>query len=692
MKNKFIPLIFATISLSAIGFITGFSYLFYKILNVNVSPNINKSKKTIKQDLKNLKIMNNYLNFDQQLDISPKSLVPISDGEVQVVNWNEIKPGVRDIIVKKYNNKIEDFNIVEEFFNNEYNQWYIEFQDPITKIKFREYAYYNDSHDNKRYLLGKNALVKIAQEFKRKVPFGPEVFDLEAININDFNVIPPLANGLYIPNNKNIYINAFNFLEKGIKLYSIVGSIMSVIFHEYLHHWSNSYAQIVLPDDKDENETSEDKKYTKYPIYYHGSSIENEQGHAQYWNGEFVKKFKNILNFNIDTISYLKNNPLYINANNKIKEKWISNNFSLKNLWDFSNTNNDFLNIKDNERYYFSPEGQYGLTKSEIRYYYSLTELVAREYTKYAFESYFPQDGLENTLLDPGLISNKVNFFNWYGAIESDNSKGNLVVSQYGQSNDWMRVYLSSLKNIVDNKKIKLNDYVIYPNTPFKFEYLTESKEKPNEFLTLKNKFKKDRSEEFYNLYLETMGYGKAIAQIFSKNVWKWNDLINNDNLLHSKINFDHSVSDEIKFVGYLPDKKYTGFAIIKKDKLIQKAKFQYSDTFSFFGHKNFDYGAFLNSGKKRKEQFLDRRYPKEHFYNYITEEFVKISNGSEVYFWTDLNNDNEIQENEIDFNKNISIPDQRRVTTLRDERNSDLDFYIEKSSNEKIQIKKILY
>ncbi|WP_318032948.1 MYPU_1760 family metalloprotease, partial [Mycoplasmopsis anatis] len=163
----------------------------------------------------------------------------------------------------------------------------IEYIDPYTKIKFVDFAYYEDKN-GPRFLLGEEGLKYLAREFKNKVPFGPEVFNLNAIHINDFNIVDDKVRGLFISNVNTIYINA-NFLsENGYDIETKVQNIIPTIFHEYLHYWAKTYAEVGID--------SRNSELNKNTLLISSKSDEGYQTSA--WNKSFVNNFKEQLGYN----------------------------------------------------------------------------------------------------------------------------------------------------------------------------------------------------------------------------------------------------------------------------------------------------------------------------------------------------------------------------------------------------------
>ncbi|SYV96821.1 Uncharacterised protein, partial [Mycoplasmopsis edwardii] len=178
----------------------------------------------------------NYPNVDEISTF--KELLPITDKEVYITSGISEKD--KEATLKSYNaTSINDYSEIKEYKrkNTSKSQYYLEYKDKHTNVIFRDFSYHVDEQGKRRYLLGKRGLVILAQEFKRKIPFGSEIYDFNSVNINDFEVINDKANGLYIPLSKKMYINGSTYAEKNFSIYEIIGGMMPTIFHEYMHHW-----------------------------------------------------------------------------------------------------------------------------------------------------------------------------------------------------------------------------------------------------------------------------------------------------------------------------------------------------------------------------------------------------------------------------------------------------------------------
>lgn len=535
-----------------------------------------------------------------------------------------------------YNNEYLIFNKNDEKIKNtefkydkQFNaQKVIEYIDPYTKIKFVDFCYYEDEN-GPRFLLGENGLKYLAREFKNKVPFGPEVFNLNAIHINDFNIVDNSVRGLFISNVNTIYINADFLAENGYDIETKVQNIIPTIFHEYLHYWAKTYAEVGINSDSAE--------LNKNTILI---STKSDDGNlTSTWNSYFVDNFKKQLGYN-STKKYPE-----INNNNSLFA-----NLSLNDLWKKANENSS-LNYPE-KSYFISQIGKniddsyiFDIKNESIKYYYSIDELIPRELTKYFFiPYYFPYE--ESPIKDSTTYKNLIYRSSWYG-LES------LTYHNRIYYNDFIPNSL-----YVDYSKTLLNPVVKSPAS----NLFSTNK---NISLVYENYLQTDvnKAKEFYKLLLETMGYGKTISQI-----------VNVQKNSTSKINpSDDTVAIEpndtmkIKLMGYLPiDSEYKGFVFESNDlsNPYILAEFDTHEIFRFQGY----VGSIFNRKNKDKNFNLnpsDVDY-KDEFKSYITKEFIdstKIKNSSVIHYWLDKNNDGQFQNDEI-VDDIITLPQNRDVVS----------------------------
>ncbi|VEU70847.1 Uncharacterised protein [Mycoplasmopsis glycophila] len=528
---------------------------------------------------------------------------------------------------------------------------YYEYKDPFTKVIFREFDL-TPEQSNPTFFIGSENIHLLAQEFKRKVPFGLEISDLKAININGGVEMNDAFSGLYTVGNKNIYINGNLFANYDLPIYHKIALIMPTLFHEYIHHWANSYISWnILKLNTDWLNENYDEKLTKtFNVSYKGSGL-NQNGlinEKEAWNYAFSNSFLKLLNYDFDNFVSLPEDlyNLFQLEPEQIKT-FVHANFTLPTIWKLANFEiRGGISEQDLERKYYY-DGYYNFyhTLRDLLYFYSMTELVPREYSKFAYESYYninEDRNDKNTYIK--MDDNKIFFSSWFGNFDYEPDKNKKIVSNFKISTnnlDWSKTFLNGVSN-PNRAGVYIQNSSMFPNNPFKiydFKYYTE-----DGLEILDEERSNSRSIPFYQTFLKAMGYGKSIAFL------------------------NRTSKNKVQLGGYLKDQKYKGFAILdKNNKLKQTVKFKYNSIFNFFGHYDFDKGARLGENNQDREAQLNNRlYPVNKFYSYLTESSFNLTTDSQIYMWEDLNNNGIFDNGEIDYDFEFTLPETRYVTTKR--------------------------
>lgn len=208
------------------------------------------------------------------------NFLPISENEV-FLTANITNEEKQQSLAKLNESIYTSLDKVEEKIRGK--QPFLEYLDPETELIFREYSYTNDDKTY-NYLLGKQGLLMLVHEFKRKIPYGQEIKDLQTLILNDYKVIDENANGLYMPDSRRIFVNGSGTQNKQFDLYEIIGFLMPTIFHEYMHHWASVYAEIGLIEDLKtdvKNKVAKDlNKRQTTEIYYNPPQNNINDGHS----------------------------------------------------------------------------------------------------------------------------------------------------------------------------------------------------------------------------------------------------------------------------------------------------------------------------------------------------------------------------------------------------------------------------
>ncbi|ATO30585.1 hypothetical protein CO229_00335 [Mycoplasmopsis bovirhinis] len=649
----------------------------------------------------------------EQEKVVINKFLPINEGEryFSSLNSQEKQKELNELNYILY----EDINKVEQKSHNGLS--YLEYKDKITGIIFKEYSYgYNQS--GPLYLLNKEGLLLIAHEFKRKIPYGQEVKDLDSITINNVAEITSQSLGLYRPLERRIYVNGTNLNNKGFSLYEIVGSLMQTIFHEYMHHWAMSYAETGLIEGNKLNVTDQEAKDINQmkttELYYNPAANFGHQGHShgqrQFWNSYFVSNFYNLLNYYVSQKGYLSDEVLD-KLNIKNKENLLYNNLSINDMWRLANELNTPEHLKNksqSQTLSVSPSGVYTTSINRLKYTFSMTELVPREYTKYAYESYFSINDLNKSAQRHDARQSTLNWFGLRYYTQNENNQWMVFFYPSHNTEDWSHTYLNNfdsltarywfdkLGNGLDNPT--KHNVAIMPNSVFEINEFRFKKEgSESEIGELAPEKTRSRSKEFYKLFLDTMGYGKTISQVFYRSDVK-----------DGQPGYGAGVvgwPDRLKFSGFIDaNQKADGLVIKDANGEYKHSLLEYSNNFNFFGLQNFDQGANLYSEddkgeklitKDRQKQISNRLYPNNIGYNnylsYITKDFLEVKENSEVYLWTDLNKDGKVTENELNSSQ-ITLPTQRPVTNQRNTNHnvSNFDKFIIKNIDGKTVVKKL--
>ncbi|QGZ97775.1 hypothetical protein GE118_03090 [Mycoplasma sp. NEAQ87857] len=533
-------------------------------------------------------------NITASTIITTKDPKEITSKEFLLVDGNE-----KDVL-----NEINKHYEIKEQKNDK--GYFYEYIDPYTKIKFIEKPY-KETFLTRKYLLGPKGLIYLANAFKKKVPFGPEVFNLQSVMLE--NKLNKTYLGLFTPQKDVIILNTNQLSDLNSQYsnieYVVDNVLLPTLFHEYIHFFVSNYASI-----KQEND--EQNK-----IIFNTNDADTI---IAYWEKSFIDQFKGLLNFNYDK----KFNPdLYKNFG----KSFIANSFTLKELWDEANGEFNLLPNLDyfvekyggGKSYIFSKNGP-EFTKTNIKYIYSADELVAREYLKYAFE--------------PAYSSNNSKFYDYNVSTWTSNTQYFVPYAL-----DQSRTYFTDFKNnLAKNFK---NNLMFYPNNVYYFDL-----PKNHDDYLVNNL---DRSQQFYNLFLNTLGYGYSINQIYVEKDWK--------SLDEKRVFIDDTKYKNIKISGFLQDKKLSGLALVDNNQIVDFSKIHYLSTFNFFGRSK-------NPLEDASAEY--RRYPKQKFIPYITDKFldtklnINSTNNLLIKGWIDSNKDNIAQTNEL-VNFEFNVPNTFR-------------------------------
>ncbi|WP_027332610.1 MYPU_1760 family metalloprotease [Mycoplasmopsis gallinarum] len=526
------------------------------------------------------------------------------------------------------------------------NQNVLVYHDPVNGIIFRDFSYGEITNNEtgkkeNRFLLGKTGLALLAKMFYNKMTFGSEIAYLDSININNFSIIDNSSLGLYIPSIKQIHLNGGFVAEFGFSLEQKVIYLMSSLYHEYMHHWANSYVNYGNYID------SQSRKNLFTQVKYRtpdGLSEKPSIKTNKYFYSDFYNKFKFYLNYQGGTDinkSAVATNPYFIGKY-----------FTIGEIFDLANTTDDalfeelFLKLKNhsnpaNDKISFNPYsennnlmnifgslfGKQRNTKNEnittdydfsnLSYYYSMVELIPREWIKYNYLSDYSPSNSTNKIL--WTISNDEEKYkisqNYLGTFKQSAYYSQYINNSY--VSDWSRSLINATPFIGYNglSSEQKREIIFSNNVWLDKVQFTENTQVPTYKL-------------FYKLFLDTMGYGKVISQM--------------KNYANNSYNNFQSDENKVSLTGYL-DNKYDALLIYEpvenEKRNLKKVNLNYLNYVRFEGKNHPEDREY----KLKPKDVLDDLSAKQ--YVYYSDYFnINKSLNSEIAFWKDLNQDNEIQ------------------------------------------------
>ncbi|WP_027334211.1 MYPU_1760 family metalloprotease [Mycoplasma elephantis] len=610
--------------------------------------------------------------------------------------------------MEKYYNKSEVPTKTSKRRNNEI------FWDEETEISFISYE-----KSNNKLWFNKKELSTFVDEFKKVITYGPEINLLNAVVFDDPDITDPGAYGLYVSLPREIHVNTSRFNQFNLTLKEKIDLVMPTLFHEYMHHWANIYVNNGLISKIDKN-SNEDILYTY-----------NDSTSKQLWDGKYVNNFIKLLNYDKDWIPPKK----YLN-----KKGHATRYFNIKNIFDYSNYNEDlyfgYKTLKENsfsklpkisddtevifdDKFDLWLQNKTSYDLKSLKYYYSMTELLPREWLKVAYQLPFDNitkngneysdnidfkrmEGYKNVWYKSGMLGliiqqrnyNKFNPFHF-------GLKDNAHVGCYPKPKTYQLQdvkYFSFMNTFIDDWTRTTNLNINYLNGNIAF---TDSFYPNNLFDNDYNNPPFDvkiegNTEDFLKIQLEAMSYGKNIAQIFSRlDKYKWTSSKKGDT-----ISYDSNFLNEFKIMGYLENKKVKNIVYYNSKNDEVRVPLRYTNN-TFKSKK-----VIIQTKDERKSFWYPNDIFGKTYFPYITDSYIDINNvKSELFFWDDINNDNIIQDREkisgftipdykIASTFNSSIYDSYSNTLNYEEKlkiiSNSIILYKDENDNKKVKVKKL--
>ncbi|PAF54946.1 MYPU_1760 family metalloprotease [Mycoplasmopsis agassizii] len=517
----------------------------------------------------------------------------------------------------------------------------------LKKLVFQESKYgikYVVFPVNGKYYFDEKTILEFNDYLLKHLNYTSEILYISELIFNTPFTKMEEAKGYYTTPDNRIYFETNDELSsdtKSLTTIQRIENIFGTLQHEYIHHVDNVYLRSIKDEKSDQ----------VYKIYQNQRNYEKDLVTAkrtdyQLYNKDFVNAFIKSLNYEFNALNNSYKNENYNNP----EFNFIGKYFSASELFLIANGNPESPEVEalvkkyGNNKYVFKTEksnlnsvkgsnrnSNQEFTLTDIRYYYSLSELIAREFTKIGTASIFTHEVGDQTL-------------NIWG--RQSLQKENLYYPSVFMS-DWSRA-VKLYSNI--NRRLIRNGSQTVTNVSEGYEFLSELSSSllmansvyGGSLQTTKGEaILKNKVNDLYNAYLNALGINNEISLMYIKN-----------NATGSAGSTkDRFQSDTVRFSGFLnleKAKTYKGLVIqngnkyeITDIKLINYKDDYSASDFPFKVKSSFTSDNDLNPNQTLKSETLVSWY---------SDAFVNLANKNNpsLYFWNDLNNDELLQENEL--------------------------------------------
>ncbi len=461
------------------------------------------------------------------------------------------------------------------------------------------------------YFLGDKGLEMLNQRIKNDLPFGPEVETLKIIRINNLGLLSKDVHGQYNPFTQEIDISISNFnnsLFRDITEKEKVDLIYPTIFHEYGHHFSNTYITSIST-----NDSRNSKKLF--------SKSGNKSIHKNIPTS-FLNAFEKSLHYSDDSKNYLlSNNKKIISGFKTAKDLYDkSNGIDVKN---YSNEN-DFLGIDELNLFTKIPfkkkEYKFEINSQNYFYYFSIDELITRKLQQISYI-----DSRNGT----SIANNTTSFTGTEFKTTFSASTMGVDISKNRQ-----------IEHVKDND-YTINDELILIDYPYGGTFTDEDSRIHNISPTVQN---------LLNAYVDMGGYNYGISQIYLENTSQ--QLNSTERNALKPENFK-----SIKFTGFLDNSKRDTYKALLLNK---NGKYEKHN----FIKNNYDY-KLLSAKSSVLSSVRDLVQPINKF-GYNTN-YINISNvdlSKPIKIWNDINKNDQIENNEME---SLTVSTNRPTTTFRE-------------------------
>ncbi|PAK21739.1 hypothetical protein CJJ23_00135 [Mycoplasmopsis agassizii] len=517
----------------------------------------------------------------------------------------------------------------------------------LKKLVFQESKYgikYVVFPVNGKYYFDEKTILDFNDYLLKHLNYTSEILYISELVFNTPFTKMEEAKGYYTTPDNRIYFETNDELSsdnKSLTTIQRIENIFGTLQHEYIHHVDNVYLRSIKDEKSDQ----------VYKIYQNQRNYENDLVTAkrtdyQLYNKDFVNAFIKSLNYEFNELNNSYKNENYNNP----EFNFIGKYFSASELFLIANGNPESPEVEalvkkfGNNKYVFKTEksnlnsvkganrnSSQEFTLTDIRYYYSLSELIAREFTKIGTASIFTHEVGDQSL-------------NIWG--RQSFQEENLYYPSVFMS-DWSRA-VKLFSNI--NKKLIRNGRQTVTNLSEGYEFLDQFSSSlimansvyGGSLKTTKGEaILENKVNDLYNAYLNALGINNEISLMYIKN----------NATEYASGKKERFESDTVRFSGFLSLEKakaYKGLVIqngskyeITDIKLINYKDDYSASDFPFKVKSSFTSDNDLNPNQTLKTETL---------VSWFSDAFVNLANknNSSLYFWNDLNNDDLLQENEL--------------------------------------------
>ncbi|MGL5617652.1 MAG: MYPU_1760 family metalloprotease [Metamycoplasmataceae bacterium] len=475
---------------------------------------------------------------------------------------------------------------------------------PVTLIEHETNGY---------FFFGIDGLALINERIKTDLQFGPEIEALKTIRFNNLNVLSKNVNGQYSPSTLEVDISIDHLLPefKNIPISEKIELVFPTIFHEYGHHFANTFITSITKNDSRNSR----KLYTKY-FNNTDKSIHKNVPRA------FLNKFEEALHYDDSEVSNLLNiDNNDVSSIKSAKEFYnLSNNISIK----YNIEGNDYLGIDEFEFQNKIPfrrvTASFPVNSNRYTYLFSIDELLTRKLQQITY--------IDNR--NENSIANKTTTFT--GTEYNDGYSPSTMATDISRNKS---IKYSGNNNYELSEKLLLMDY----------PYGGHFHKKDGSIININ-----PTVETLWNAYYDIAGYDYGISQIYMHNS---STLASNS----SRTPMSKRDFELIRFTGFLSNsssKNYKGLLLSTEGSYEEYKFLENNYKYSLMGAKSGILNRTRDLNKKRNKFGYST--------NYI--DITKVDFNQPIKVWNDKNNNNKYDVYE---DEPLTVSPKRPTSTFRE-------------------------